>query len=65
MGHMLSGSTHTTAVRRAIQERQESLIILPSRHAINSKTVMKWKRRTSVHDLLLGPQHAHKYGHVV
>ncbi|MDH4370019.1 MAG: IS481 family transposase [Nitrospira sp.] len=59
MGHILHGSARTTAaVRRAIQQRQESLIILASRYGINPKTVAKWKRRTSVHDLPTGPQHA-------
>lgn len=59
MGQILHGSARTTAaVRRAIQQSQESLIILASRYGINPKTVAKWKRRTSVHDLPTGPQHA-------
>ena len=59
MGQILHGSARTTAaVRRAIQQSQESLIILASRHGINPKTVAKWKRRTSVHDLPTGPKHA-------
>jgi len=59
MGHILHGSARTTAaVRRAIQQSQESLIILASRYGINPKTVAKWKRRTSVHDLPTGPTHA-------
>ena len=59
MGHILHGSGRTTAaVRRAIQQSQESLIILASRYGINPKTVAKWKRRTSVHDLPTGPQPA-------
>lgn len=59
MGPILHGSARTTAaVRRAIQQSQESLIILASRHGINPKTVAKWKSRTSVHDLPTGPQHA-------
>ena len=59
MGHILHGSARTTAaVRRAIHQSQESLIILASRHGINPKTVGKWKRRTSVHDLPTGPKRA-------
>lgn len=59
MGQVLHGSARTTAaVRRAIQQSQESLIILASRYGINPKPVAKWKRRTSVHDLPTGPQHA-------
>lgn len=46
------------AVRRAIQQSQESLIILANRHGITPKTVAKWKRRTSVHDLPTGPKQA-------
>lgn len=56
MGQILHGSARTTeAVRRAIQQSQESLIILARRYGINLKTVAKWKRRTSVHDLPTGP----------
>lgn len=45
-------------MRRAIQQSQGSLIILASRYGIHPKTVAKWKRRTSVHDLPTGPTHA-------
>lgn len=59
MGQVLHGSARTTAVvRRAIQQSQESLILLASRYGINPKTVAKWKRRTSVNDLPTGPKHA-------
>ena len=59
MGQILHGSARTTAaVRRAIQQSQESLIILASRYGINPKTVAKWRKRTAVHDLPTGPQHA-------
>ena len=46
------GATTTAAVRRAIQQSQESLRVLARRHGINPKTVAKWKKRTSVQDRL-------------
>lgn len=56
MGQILHGSATTTeAVRRAIQNSQESLRVLAQRYSINQKTVAKWKRRTSVQDLPTGP----------
>jgi transposase InsO family protein len=58
MGQVLHGSATTTeAVRRAIQNSQESLRALATRHGINPKTVAKWKKRTSVADLPTGPKH--------
>lgn len=51
MGQLLHGSARTTAaVRRAIQDSQESesLRVLAQRHGINPKTVAKWKKRTAV-----------------
>ena len=51
-------ATTTAAVRRAIQHSQESLRVLAKRYGINQKTVAKWKRRTSVADLLTGPKDA-------
>jgi transposase-like protein len=57
MGQVLHGSATTTeAVRRAIQNSQESLRSLATRHGINQKTVAKWKKRTSVADLPTGPK---------
>ena len=57
MGQVLHGSATTTkAVRRAIQNSQESLRVLAKRYGINPKTVAKWKRRTSVVDLPTGPK---------
>ncbi len=57
MGQVLHGSATTTeAVRRAIQNSQESLRALSTRHGINQKTVAKWKKRTSVADLPTGPK---------
>ncbi len=57
MGQILHGSAKTTeAVRRAIQNSQESLRVLAQRYSINQKTVAKWKLRTSVQDLPTGPK---------
>lgn len=57
MGQVLHGSATTTeAVRRAIQNSQESLRALSQRYGINQKTVAKWKKRTSVQDLPTGPK---------
>jgi len=44
------------AVRRAIQNSQESLSSLSRRYGINQKTVAKWKKRTSTADLPTGPK---------
>jgi transposase-like protein len=57
MGQVLHGrATTTEAIRRAIQNSQESLRTLSKRYGINQKTVIKWKGRTSVADLPTGPQ---------
>src|SRR3954463_12080478 len=57
MGQVLHGSARTTAaVRRAIQQSQESLRSLAKRHGINPKTVAKWKTRGSVADQPTGPK---------
>ena len=57
MGQVLHGSaTTTTAVRRSIQDSQESLKTLSRRLGINQKPVAKWKKRTSVSDLPTGPR---------
>jgi hypothetical protein len=57
MGQVLHGSATTTeAIRRAIQNSQESLRALSRRYGINQKTVAKWKKRTSVADLPTGPK---------
>ena len=50
------GATTAAAVRRAIQQSQESLRVLAKRHGINPKTVAKWKKRTSVQDERTGPK---------
>ena len=57
MGQVLHGSATTTeAVRRAIQNSQESLRALSKRYGINQKTVAKWRKRTSVADMPTGPK---------
>ena len=59
MGQILHGSATTTeAIRRAIQNSEESLRALSVRHGINQKTVAKWRKRTSVADLPTGPKDA-------
>ena len=57
MGQVLHGrATTTEAMRRAIQDSEESLRALSKRYGINQKTVAKWKKRTSVADLPTGPK---------
>lgn len=52
MGQVLHGcATTTEAIRRVIQNSQESLRALSKRYGINQKTVAKWKKRMSVADL--------------
>ena len=59
MGQVLHGSATTTeAIRRAIQNSEESLRALAGRYGINQKTVAKWRKRTSVADLPTGPKDA-------
>jgi hypothetical protein len=52
----------TGAVRRAIQNSQESLRALSKRYGINQKTVAKWKKRSSVSDLPTDPTDAKGLG---
>jgi hypothetical protein len=59
MGQVLHGcATTTEAVRRAIQNSQESLRTLAKRYGINQKTVAKWEQRETVADLPTGPKEA-------
>ena len=59
MGQFLHGcATTTEAVRRTIQNSQESLRALSRRHGINQKTVAKWKCRASTADHPTGPKQA-------
>src|SRR6202521_2554467 len=56
MGQVLHGcATTTEAVRRAIQNGQESLRALANRYGIKQKTVRKWRNRSSATDLATGP----------
>ncbi len=55
MGQVLHGcATTTEAIRRIMQNSQESPRALSKRYGINPKTVAKWKRRDPVADLLTG-----------
>jgi hypothetical protein len=57
MGQVLHGcATTTEAIRRAIQNSQESLRALSRRYRINPKTVAKWKKRGSAVDQKTGPK---------
>lgn len=56
MGQLLhSRATTTEAVRRAIQSSQASIRTLAQQYGINPKTVVKWKKRTTVADAPMGP----------
>ena len=46
----------TTAVRRAIQHSQESLLKLAERYDLNPKTIQKWRKRSFVEDAPMGPK---------
>ncbi len=60
MGQLLHGSARTTAaVRRAIQQSQESIAKLTAHHGLNPKTIAKWKKRAYVHDTPMGPKQPH------
>jgi Integrase core domain len=57
MGQLLHGSARTTAaVRRAIQQSQESIAKLAKRDDLNPKTVAKWKKRSHVEEVPMGPK---------
>jgi len=59
MGQILHGCARTTeAVRRAIQNSQESLKTLSQRYGVNPKTVAKWKKRQTVQDAAMGSKKA-------
>lgn len=60
MGQVLHGSATTThAVRAAIQRSKATVAELSERYSINPKTVLKWKHRSSVEDLPMGPRDMH------
>lgn len=57
MGHVLHARARTTpAVRREIQNSQESLITLAARYGVNPKAIEKWRKRDFVHDAPMGPK---------
>src|SRR4029453_13610306 len=57
MGQVLHASARTTeAVRRSIQNSQESLRSLARCYGVNPKTIAKWKARTSTADRRTGPK---------
>ena len=57
MGQVLHGcATTTEAIRRAIQNSQESLRALARRYGVNQKTVAKWRKRESTTDQPTGPR---------
>jgi transposase InsO family protein len=57
MGQLLHDCARTTtAVRRAIQHSQESLLTLAGRYDLNPKTVQKWRKRSFAHDAPMGPK---------
>ena len=57
MGQILHGSARTTeAVRRAIQNSEESVNALAERYDLNPKTIQKWKKRNYTHDTAMGPK---------
>lgn len=59
MGQVLHACARTTeAVRRAIQNSQESLKTLSQKYGVNPKTIAKWKKRQTVQDAAMGPKEA-------
>ena len=59
MGQVLHACARTTeAVRRSIQNSQESLKTLSKRYGVNPKTIAKWKKRQAVQDAAMGPKEA-------
>ena len=57
MGQILDDCARTTAAGRwAIQNSQESMMILATRNTINPKTVLKWKKRKTDEDSPMGPK---------
>ena len=57
MGQVLDGcARRKEAVRRAIQDSQESVRALARRYGVSPSTVQKGKKRRSVADLPMGPK---------
>ena len=59
MGQVLHGSAKSThAIRAAIQRSKATVAQLANQYDLNEKTVRKWRKRTSVQDLPMGPKQA-------
>lgn len=57
MGQLPHGSARTTsAVRRSIQQSQESAQSLAKRYGVNVETVTKWRNRRTSTDAPMGPK---------
>ena len=57
MGQVLHGSAKSThAVRAAIQRSKAAVAQLAERYDLNEKTVRKWRKRSSVQDMPMGPK---------
>lgn len=54
--HQRATTTHAT--REDIQRSTESVATLSRRYGINPKTVRKWRSRTFVEDVRMGPKAA-------
>jgi len=60
MGQILHGSAKTThAVRAAIQRSKATIAELAEQYDLNPKTVIKWRNRSGVEDLPMGPKEPH------
>jgi transposase InsO family protein len=60
MGQIVHGSAKTThTIRAAIQRSKASLQELAERYDLNPKTVAKWRKRSSVEDMAMGPKQPH------
>jgi transposase InsO family protein len=60
MGQILHGCAKTTeAIRRTIQNSEKSIAQLAEKLNINPKTVLKWKKRSFLHDAPMGPKQIH------
>lgn len=63
MGQLLHASTRTTAaLRRMIQHSQENIARLAAHYDLNAKTVVKWRKRTTVEDAPMGPRQPPLWG---
>ena len=57
MASVLHGGARTTPrVRAEFQASQESSRTLAARYGVNSKTVRKWRQRTTTADAPMGPK---------